>query len=146
MILPSGTHVFVADGRQLLLFENRGLAADPKLEVTEHRERASVATRDQGADRPGRTQASVGGFRSAYEQTDFHQQDEDELAAEAADMLRRVVLAGEVKALVIVAAPRMLGRLRKRYHGEVQSRILAEIPKQVAGRRADEIATLVVNS
>jgi protein required for attachment to host cells len=146
MLLPSGTHVFVADGRQLLLFENRGPAADPKLEVTEHRERASVATRDQGADRPGRTQASVGGSRSAYEQTDFHQQDEDDLAAEAADMLRRVVLAGEVKALVIVAAPRMLGRLRKRYHGEVQSRILAEIPKQVAGRRADEIATLVVNS
>lgn len=145
MNIPAGTHVFVADGRQLLLFENTGLAADPKLEVTAHRQRASVATRDQGADRPGKTQASFGGSRSAYEQTDFHRQDEDELAAEGADMLRRSVLAGEVKALIVVAAPRILGQLRKRYHREVRSRILAEIPKEVAGRPADEIAAIVVD-
>ncbi len=145
MNIPAGAYVFVADGRQLLLFENTGLAADPKLEVKAHRERASVATRDQGADRPGKTQARVGGARSAHEQTDFHRQDEDELAAEGADMLRRSVLAGEVKALIVVAAPRILGQLRKRYHGEVRSRIRAEIAKEVAGRPANEIATVVVN-
>jgi protein required for attachment to host cells len=146
MIIPAGTHVFVADGRQFLLFENTGLAAHPKLRVAAHRERASVATRDQGADRPGKTHASIGGARSAFEQTDFHRQDEDELAAEGADLLRRRVLAGEVKALIVVAAPRILGQLRKRYHGEVRSRILAEIPKEVAGRRADEIASIIIDN
>ncbi len=60
------------------------------------------------------------------------------------DMLRRSVLAGEVKALIVVAAPRILGQLRKRYHGEVRSRIRAEIAKEVAGR-PHGIATVVVN-
>jgi hypothetical protein len=72
------------------------------------------------SDKPGTTHESVGSARSGYEQTDFHQQDEDRFAADAADMLKREVLAGRIGALIVVAAPSTLGELRKHYHAAVE--------------------------
>ncbi|HEY5106477.1 MAG TPA: host attachment family protein [Caulobacteraceae bacterium] len=146
MEIPHNAHVLVADGRKLLLFKNDGSVAAPKLNVATHREQDSAATQEQGADKPGQTQSSVGGVRSGYEQTDFHQQDEDRFAADAAEMLKRQVLAGRIEALIVIAAPRTLGELRKHYHHEVAKRVLGEIAKDVAGRPTDEIATVIANS
>ena len=146
MDIPHNAHVLVIDGRKLLLFKNDGNVAAPKLNVATHREQDSAATHDQGSDKPGQTQSSVGGVRSGYEETDFHQQDEDRFAAAAADMLKREVLAGRIEALIVIAAPRTLGELRKHYHGEVAKCVLGEISKDVAGRPTDEIATVIANS
>ena len=146
MEIPHNAHVVVADGRKLLLFKNEGSPASPNLSLATHREQDSAASHDQGSDKPGTTHQSVGSARSGYEQTDFHQQDEDHLAAVAADMLKREVLAGRIEALIVVAPPRTLGELRKYYHGEVEKRVLGEIAKDVAGRPTDEIATVIANS
>lgn len=146
MDIPHNAHVLVVDGRKLLLFKNDGSVAAPKLSVATHREQDSAATHDQGSDKPGTTHESVGSARSGYEQTDFHQQDEDRFAADAADMLKREVLAGRIEALIVIAAPRTLGELRKHYHGEVEKRVLGEIAKDVAGRPTDEIASVIANS
>ena len=133
------------DCRKFLLFKNEGSVAAPKLNVVTHREQDSAATHDQSSDEPGQTQSSVGSVRSGYEQTDFHQQDEDHFAAAAADMLKHEVLAGRIEALIVLAPPRTLGELRKHYHGEVEKRVLGEIAKDVAGRPTD-IATVIANS
>ncbi len=146
MDIPHKAHVLVVDGRKLLLFRNEGSVAAPRLSVATHREQDSAPTQDQGSDKPGQTQSRVGSVRSGYEQTDFHQQDEDRFAADAADMLKREVLGGRIEALVVVAAPRTLGELRKHYQGEVEKRVLGEIAKDVAGRSTDEIATVIANS
>jgi len=146
MDIPHNAHVLVIDGHKLLLFKNDGNVAAPKLNVAAHREQESAATHDQGSDKPGQTQSSVGGVRSGYEETDFHQQDENRFAAAAADVLKREVLAGRIEALIVIAAPRTLGELRKHYHGEVAKRLLGEISKDVAGRPTDEIATVIANS
>ena len=146
MDIPHNAHVLVVDGRKLLLFKNYGTVMAPKLGVEAHREHDSAPTHDQGDDKPGTTQASVGGARSDYEQTDFHQQDEDRFAADAADMLKREVLAGRIEGLIVIAAPRTLGELRKHYHGEVDKCVLGEIAKDVAGRPTGEIATVIANS
>jgi len=146
MEIPHNAHVLVIDGRKLLLLQNQASAAEPKLTVTTHREQESAATHDQGVDRPGQTQSSVGAVRSGYSQTDFHQQDEDRFAVDAAAMLRREVLEGRIEALVIVAAPRTLGTLRKHYHDEVAKCVVGEIAKDVAGRSTDEIAAIIANS
>ena len=145
MDIPYNAHVLVMDGRKLLLFKNEGNPASPKLSLATHREQDSAATHDQGSDKPGTTHQSVGSARSGYEQTDFHQQDEDRFAADAADMLKREVLAGRIGALIVVAAPRTLGELRKHYHAAVEKRLLGEIAKDVAGRPSDEIAALIAN-
>ena len=145
MEIPHNVHVVVVDGRKLLLFKNEGSATSPKLSLVAHREANSAATHDQGSDKPGTTHESVGSARSGYEQTDFHQQDEDRFAADAADRLKREVLAGRIAALIVVAAPRTLGELRKHYHAAVEKCLLGEIAKDVAGRPSDEIAALVAS-
>lgn len=146
MDIPHNAHVLVVDGRKFLLFKNEGSVGTPKLSTITYREQDSAATHDQGRDKPGTMHQSVGSARSGYEQTDFHQQDEDHLAAAAADMLKREVLAGRIEALIVLAPPRTLGELRKHYHGEVEKRMLGEIAKDVAGRPTDEIATVIANS
>ena len=146
MDIPHNAHVLVIDGRKLLLFKNVGSVAAPTLSVATHREQASAATRDQGSDMPGTMHQSVGSARSGYEQTDFHQQDEDRFAADAAEMLKREVLAGRIEALIVIAAPRTLGELRKHYHGEVAKRVVGEIAKDIAGCPTDEIAAVIANN
>ncbi len=146
MDIPHRAHVLVVDGAKFLFFRNDGSVAAPELRLFEHREQPSAATRDQGTGPPGKTHASVGDARSGYEQTDFHQLDEDRFAVDAADMLKREVLAGHIEALIVVAAPRTLGELRKHYHAEVHKRLVGEISKDVAGRPTDEIAALIANS
>ena len=146
MDIPYNAHVLVMDGRKLLLFRNVGSLVAPTLSAAAHREHASAATQDQGSDVPGTMHQSVGSARSGYEQTDFHQQDEDGFAADAAEMLKREVLAGRIEALITIAAPRTLGELRKHYHGEVARRVVGEIAKDIVGRPTDEIAALIANS
>lgn len=146
MDIPHKAHVLVIDGRKLLLFKNVGSLAAPTLSVASHREQASAMTRDQGSDTPSTMHQSVGSARSGYEQTDFHQQDEDRFAADAAEMLKREVLANDIEALIVVAAPRTLGELRKHYHREVAKRVVGEIAKDIAGRPTDEITLLIANS
>ncbi len=143
MDIPIKAHVLVVDGRKLLFFKNTGTAAAPVLTVVSHEEQVSAATRDQGSDRPGSNQSGKGASHSGYEQTDYHQLDEDRFALEAANMLKREVLAGHIHDLIIVAAPRTLGELRKHYHSEVQKRVAGEISKDLAGRPTSEIAAVI---
>lgn len=146
MDIPQNAHVLVMDGGKMLLFKNEGSEAEPMLNIVTHLVQDSAATRDQGSERPGRTHESVGTRRSSHEQTDFHQQDEDQFAAEAADMLKREVLAHHIDALLIVAAPRTLGELRKQLHTEVERRVIGEISKDIARRPTDEIMAAIADS
>ncbi len=146
MDIPRNAHVLVMDGGKLLLFKNDGDDAEPDLNIVAHLVQDSAATRDQGSGRPGKTHESVGTRRSSYEQTDFHQLDEDNFAVEAADMLKREVLAHHIDNLIIVAAPRTLGELRKHFHIEVERRVIGEISKDVAGRPTDEIMVAIANN
>jgi protein required for attachment to host cells len=146
MDIPHNAHVLVIDGHKRLLLKNEGSLVSPKLSVAGHIEQDSAATHDQGSGRPGLAHASVGTSGSDYEQTDFHQQDEDRFAIDAADLLKREVLEGRIEALIVVADPHTLGTLRKHYHSEVEKRVLGEIAKDVAGRTTDEIAAVIANS
>lgn len=146
MDIPRDTHVLVMDGGKMLLFKNDGDEVQPVLNIVMHDEQNSAATRDQGSAQPGSTHESVGSRRSSYEQTDFHQLDEDKFAIDAADMLKRKVLAGKIDALIIVAAPRTLGELRKHFHGEVEKRVLGEISKDVAGLPTDGIMAAIASN
>ncbi len=143
MNIPHNAHVLVIDGRKLLLFRNEGGAADPRLAVATLREQDSAPTHDQGASRPGQTHASVGGSHSSYEQTDFHQMDEDHFAARAAELVSREVLAGRIQALIVVAAPRTLGELRKHYRSGLEACLLGEIAKDMAGHTTDDILAVI---
>ena len=75
-------------------------------------------------DAPGTVKQSAGYGRSTYEETDFHQQEEDRWIKEAAEELKARALRGDFEALAIVAPPKALGVLKKCLHKEVERRIV----------------------
>ena len=146
MQIAHDTVVLVADGRKLLFLRNEGDGAHPNLVVENAQEHADAGTADQGTDRPGRTQSSVGPGRNSYEQADWHQIEEDRFAAEAADMLKRRAFANDYEKLIVVAPPRTLGELRKHYHAEVEKRLVGEIDKDLTGHPIADIERALGNA
>jgi len=139
MLIPNDTFVVVADGRKMLFFRNDGDAQNPNLIVERKREQDNPSDGEQGTDRPGRSFSSVGPGRSAYEETDFHQLEEDRFAAETAELLKKRALNNDFEKLIIVAPPKTLGELRKHYHKEVESRLIGEIDKSLTGHPVEDI-------
>lgn len=143
MHLAHDTAVLVADGRKLLLLRNRGDDAHPDLVVEHGEEHPNPADRDQKSDAPGRSASNVGGGQSTMDEPDYHQLEEDRFAKDAADLLKRRALSHAFDALIVVAAPRTLGELRKHYHGEVSARITGEIAKDLTGHPVADIAAAI---
>jgi protein required for attachment to host cells len=144
MQVPHNTFVVVADGKKMLFFRNEGDSEFPKLEVESKRVQADLSDQEMSTDKAGRTfDASGGAGRSAYEETDFHQLEEDRFAHETAEILKKRALRNEFEQLIIVAPPRTLGELRKHYHKEVQKRLAGEIAKDLTGHPVSEIEKII---
>ena len=138
--------VLVADGRKMLFFRNKGDRMAPNLEAETVKVQENPYDRDQASDAPGRAFNSVGSHRSAMQQTDFHEQEEARFAVEATELLKRRALANDFDKLIIVAPPTALGEMRKRYHKEVQSRLVGEIAKDLANHPVPEIEKIIAQS
>jgi protein required for attachment to host cells len=141
--ISSNALVLVSDGRRALLLRNQGTPVNPELITEQAIDRDNPATRDQGTDKPGRMHGTDGVSRSAIEQTDWHTQQEERFAAELAELLYKLGHAGNYEELVVVAPPKMLGDLRKKFHPEVASAIIAEVPKDLTGYSVPEISKLL---
>jgi protein required for attachment to host cells len=144
MQLPHKSFVVVADGRKMLFFRNEGDAMHPNLVIERVREQDNPESSTQGTDSPGRTFASNGTGRSAYEETDWHQLEEDRFAAETAELLKKRALRNDYDALFVVAPPRTLGELRKHYHKEVSGRLVGELDKDLTGHPVDQIEKILI--
>lgn len=138
--------VLVADGRRYLLFRNVGEFRNPRLITEGSGEQENPRTSDQGTDQPGRAFSSVGTARSAMEQTDFHQLEEDRFAGEVAGMLGKLAQAGDFEELIVVAPPRCLAELRKCFDKEVASRVVAEVSKDLTKHPVNEITAILMKN
>ena len=146
MQVPHDSYVLVADGAKMLFFRNEGDAANLNLTVVAAEQQADDYDRDLKTDTAGQKPAAPGqGNASTATETDFHRQAEDRFAAEAAERLNRAALANEFEQLIIVAPPKTLGELRKHYHKQVESRITAEIAKDLTGHPVDRIEAALQN-
>ncbi len=119
MQLPRGATVAVADGHILHLFRNSGDEANPTLDALPV---AKVGDEGSGSDDPDDKHGAGEGF-----------------AAGVADLLNRRVLSGEIAELIIIAAPRTLGELRKHYHKALSAKLMAEIAKDLTGHGTHDI-------
>lgn len=144
MHVPHKSFVVVADGKKMLFFRNEGDGEFPKLEVERKRVQDNPPTRDQKSDDSGRAFSSMGPGHSAYEETDFHQLEEDRFAADTAELLKKRALRNDFDNLIIVAPPRTLGELRKHYHKEVERRISGEIAKDLTRHPVVEIEKIIM--
>jgi protein required for attachment to host cells len=137
--IPHDAIVFVGDGRKALFLRNEGDGMFPNLKTEEVFTDHNPPTREQGTDRPGRSFASVGPGRSALETTDWHDLEEHRFARTVADALERLVRDRKIKAVVVVAPPRTLADLRRAFHADVKSRIIAEFDKDLTKEPVYEI-------
>jgi protein required for attachment to host cells len=141
--IPARALVLVVDGKKARFLRNKGNALHIEL-VTEHElEQENPPTREQGTDRPGRYLGPDRVSRSAVEQTDWHQQAEDRFAVAVADILYRMAHGHAFDHLIVVAPPKVLGRLRAEFHPEVASRVVGDVPKELTSRSVTELAKLL---
>ncbi len=144
--IKSGEWVVVCDGRKALILENEGDAKFPNLRTRETHEHDDTKTSDMGTDRPGRVHESTGSSRSAVEQTDWHDQAEAEFLQMIARRLDDAVSRGETHALILIAAPRALGVLRRSLSQAVQNAVTAEIDKDYVRMPVHEIEKRLAQS
>ena len=145
MKLPHRALVLVADGRKLLWLRNHGDEAQIDLRTEAHDEQATPADHEIKTDSAGQSPApggtGLGG--GTMGETDFAQQAEDRWAADAGEQLRKRALANDFDALVVIAAPKTLGELRKHYHKEVEARLLGELAKEMTDRPVGDIEQML---
>lgn len=127
MQIPNGTVVAVVDGEAFRLFRNGGdesnlqLSALPEPDVDSNNRSAGARHQSSSAN------------------PDDSQQDEDTFAAGVADKLNKQVLNGKIESLVVIAAPRSLGELRKHYHKSLSAVLVGEINKDLTGHSLQDI-------
>ena len=143
MPLPHHALVLVADGRKMLFFRNHGDENQIDLRTEAHDAREDRKDREIKTDAPGMTKQSFGFGRSAYDEPDFQQQEEDRWIKDAADELKTRVLRNDFEALAIVAPPKALGVLKKNLHKEVERRVVATVNKEMSGRPIPDIEALL---
>jgi protein required for attachment to host cells len=127
MKISKGATIAVADGEILNLYRNDGDEASPSLSALAD---AAISTENKG---------SGGRHQSSSANPSDSQQDEDSFAAGTAAMLNKRVLDGKIDALIIIAAPRTLGELRKHYHKALSAVLTGEIPKDLTRHSTSDI-------
>lgn len=127
MLVPNSTTIAIADGEKLHLFKNTGDETDLKLSPLD----------------PGDvdTDNKSGGMRhhSSAANPDASRIEEDGFAAGVAEKLNRRVLANRIEKLVVIAAPKTLGEMRKHYHKQLEAVLVGEIAKDLTGHSAEDI-------
>lgn len=136
--------LLVADGEKALILVNDGTPDNPKLRVAERFDNDNPMAREQGEDRPGRLNDSVGFHKSAVEETDFHRLAKQQFAGAVAGRLADMLDSQPFDQLFLIAPPFVLGELRKHLRKDVAGLVACEIAKDLTKHPVGEIARHVV--
>jgi protein required for attachment to host cells len=132
--------ILLADGAQARILEYQGRGAGLTQVEGMVFKQEHLENRDIMADKPGRAFSSAGTGRAAMAYpTDPAQYRETTFMAEMADVLESAVQDGAFDELIIAAAPRALGDLRKALPSSVSSRVTAEIDKDLTNIPSDKL-------
>jgi protein required for attachment to host cells len=134
MQLPRGATVAVADGEKLRLFRNTGDETNPKLTLL------------PGSDVSSDNKGSGARHQSSSANPDNSQVEEDSFAAGIAELLNRQVLDGKVTDLIVIAAPRTLGELRKHYHQKLSATLVGEVAKDLTGHSLQDVEKAIATA
>ena len=129
MKLSKGALVAVVDGEKLALFRNEG-GVEIRLKAIEN---PPIEDRVSGS----------AGRRSSEANPDNDTQAEDGFAMGVAQVLNKWVVTNKIDELLVIAAPKTLGELRKHWHKQTERALLKEYHKDLIGRQpADIVAAM----
>lgn len=126
MLIPHGAVIALVDGKNFELYRNSGNEAEPELEA-------------MASPKLDTHNHSGGGHHSSSANPAGHLVDEDAHAIAAVHWLNEQVLGHKFDQLVVIAAPRTLGELRKHYHKQLENALLRELSKDLIGKKPPEI-------
>ena len=126
MLIPHGTVIAEIDGENFELFRNTGNEAEPELVVV------PSPTLDSHNHSGAGHRSVPGNHADSLVAEDAH-------AGAAAAWLNQQVLGHKIDNLVIIAAPRTLGELRRHYHKQTEQVLLHELAKDLVGRQPPAI-------
>ncbi len=126
MNLPTNALVAVVDGENLRLFRNTGTATDVQLKGIE-----TPALEERVSGSAGRISSDAN--------PDNDTQAEDGHAMSVAEALNGWALKNKFDKLVVIAAPKTMGELRKHWHKEVEGAIIGEITKTLTNAAPEDI-------
>lgn len=127
MLIPHGTVIALVDGAKFELYRNTGNETGPRLDAIAP-PRLSQHNKGAGAHHYSSSGNPTG-----------HLLDEDAHAAAVADWLNGQVLGHKIDRLVVIAAPRTLGELRRHYHKQLEHVLERELAKDLIGHKPEEI-------
>ena len=143
--LSNKSRVLVADGAHALVLRNDGDALSPNLKLVRAYEQDNPATRDQGADKPTRTNDSFG-RRSSIESTDWHRVAEDQFVQRIAGDMAQDLARGDFETFVLVAPPIALGEFRKAASNALAKATILEIDKDLTKHPVDQIEKIIIKA
>ncbi len=133
--IPRKAWVLIADGEQAVILRNDGDAVYPNLVVTQRLASEAATPHDPADSAPGGAEEG----RSPH----WLRAQREHFAKELAGLLYTEVHAGRVEKLVVAAPAATLGALRTAMHGEVRSRVIAEVEKDLVHHPVREIERLL---
>ncbi len=126
MLLPHGTVIALVDGARFELYRNTGNEAAPELTAM------TAPKLDTHNHSGGSHHSSAGNHADNLVAEDAH-------AIAAVNWLNSQVLGHKIESLVVFAAPRTLGEMRRHYHKQTERAILKEVHKDLAGKPPAQI-------
>lgn len=124
MQVPLNTTIAVVDGENFNLYRNTSQSGISLKELREHDsvDRASDSGRSSSAANPA-----------------AKQMEEDAFGKGVTEKLNTMVLEGRIEKLIIIAAPRSLGEMRRSYHSKLQDILVGEVDKVLTGASIEAI-------
>lgn len=83
------------------------------------------------------------GTHAGRAQVDDRKKGEIDFAAEMAERLNRLAQDGRIGKLIVAAAPKTLGEIRKRYHKTLEAALIGEVSKELTNRPPQDIAAAI---
>jgi protein required for attachment to host cells len=105
-----------------------------------HEAEVDLKAMDLPAVEPG---AASRGHHSSGANSDDDTQAEDAFAGGVAALLNKKALEGKFDKLLVIAAPKTLGELRKHWHKALEEKLVGEIAKDLAGQSTDQITRAI---
>lgn len=134
------TWILVANQAEAQIYSSKQLPGELTLVKTLTNEEGAAHARDLISDAPGRTYNRTGPGRHGVESdTGVKEEGRRRFVKEMIELLENTHLKGGFNQLVILAAPAVLGVIRKALSGGLARTVVKEVPKDVIGQSMDKI-------
>ena len=139
--------ILVANQAEAQIYSSDRLPGNLSLVEVLGNAEGTARARDLVSDAPGRAYDSHGSGRHAMEpNTGVKEEQRRRFVKEMVERLQTARVKGDFDQLVLLAAPGVLGVIRKTLNPELEKTVIKEIPKDLIGQDVEKIQSQLVRA